>query len=159
MLQFPVSVMFRLPPPFENVPVPCTSKLPARLKLFVAIDTLAPVSTLSVPICTAVLIVVPDPVITIVELPGVPNVPEIATFPEAVMVLVKVLFTVPDDVKAPHTILPPLAVWKFIVPVFTIAWAPAAICPVPPETFTVPAKLESAPSVSTCVPTASVAPD
>jgi len=106
------------------------------------------------PICVVVAIVVPGPVITIVLLPGVPNVPLTLTLPDAVIVSVPVLVIVPELVKLAHpTVDPPPE--NVMLPVFVIACAPAAIDPAAP-TVTFPAKLESAPSVSVCVPTATV---
>ena len=43
----------------------------------------------------------------IVELPGVANVPVTATFPEAVIVSLKLLFTVPELVKFAQPMLAP----------------------------------------------------
>jgi hypothetical protein len=98
------------------------------------------------PIAVPVAIVAPGPLITSVLFPGAVNAPLTLTFPLAVIVSVPAFVIVPELVKFPQTTVdrPPENV---MLPVFCTACAPAAIDPEAP-TVVVPAKLESAPSVS-----------
>jgi hypothetical protein len=93
---------------------------------------------------------------TRVALAGVVKVPEIATFPDAVIVFVPVLVIVPVLVKAPQLTVeaPPENV---IVPPFVTAFAPAATDPLAP-TVSVPLKVDEFPSVKVLAPTATLEP-